>query len=173
MTTHDSSRRSFIRTAGVAMSAPLAAVVTQVPLGAAAPPDPLQARLAHLEDVQAIRALNQAYARHLNAGAHEALVSLFEDPRSVRHDRSLRAVTADSFGEHDVVEVTPDRTTATASVYCSAETETALDPDCPLVAMAREQGGGVVRHTGAGVLQITYVHVEAGWKLRTATFRAT
>ena len=39
-----------------------------------------------------------------------------------------------------------------------------IGPDCPLVAMAREQGGGVVRHTERGTLENAYVKREGVWK---------
>jgi hypothetical protein len=62
-------------------------------------------------------------------------------------------VLPDGFGA-DRIDVAPDGT-ATASLRCIVETDVPIGPYCPLVAMAREQGGGVVRL----------------WTLHTAGFR--
>lgn len=74
MTKTLATRRSFIWTAGAALSAPLAA-------GATVPAQieddhSIEDRLAFLEDVKAIRALNQAYAGHIN-GRTAAAAAVF------------------------------------------------------------------------------------------------
>jgi hypothetical protein len=165
-----STRRSFIRTAGTALSAPLAAVAVTTPLGAVQEVDPLTARLARLEDECAIRALNQAYARHLNAGASEAMAALFADASDARVDTSLRSVSADGFGEQDAIDVAADRQTATARVYCVVEADTVIGPSCPLVEMAREQGGGVVTRTEHGVFENAYVRRDGIWRLQRSAY---
>ena len=55
-----STRRSFIRKTGAALSVPLAAVAATVPASAVTDGDPLTARLAMLEDVNAIRSSSSA-----------------------------------------------------------------------------------------------------------------
>ena len=42
-------------------------------------------------------------------------------------------------------------------MHCTVEIETAIGPSCPLVEMAREQGGGVVMRSEAGVFENAYV----------------
>lgn len=167
-----SSRRSFIQKAGSALSVPLAAAAAHVPAGAAASDDPLNARLTRLEDLDAIRALNQEYARHVNAGACHELAALFADPRNAPGDSDLRRIAPDGFGEQDVIAVAFDRRTASALLHCTVHLETAIGPDCPLVEMARQQGGGVVRRTERGAFENVYVRRDGVWKLERSTYRA-
>jgi hypothetical protein len=158
-----STRRSFIRKTGAALSAPLAAAAVAVPVRAAADPDPLAARLALLEDTHAIRALNQAFARQVSAGSAEVFGI----------DPSIGSVAARAFGEHDLVTVAADRHTATSVMHCTVEINTPIGPSCPLVEMAREQGGGVVRRLEAGVFEIGYVRRDEAWAIHHATYRTT
>jgi len=169
------SRRSFIRTAGVALPASFAAVgagVGAVSVNVAAAGEPLEARLARLQDENAIRALNQEYARHVNAGTREALASLFAAPAAAHIDPEVRGVTPRGFGEHDRIEIAADRQTATASIEVSLNAGTAIAPDCTVVQMARAQGGGVVEWTEHGVFENTYVKRDGVWKIQRAAFRA-
>jgi hypothetical protein len=156
-----STRRSFIRTTGAALSVPLAAVAATVPASAVVGDDPLMARLGMLEDVNAIRALNQAYARQVNAGADEASAAM-----------GIRRVAADGFGERDVIEVAPERQTATALMHCTVEIETVIGPSCPLVEMAREQGGGVVTRVETGVFENVYARRDGIWKIQRSAYRS-
>ena len=156
MTTNaGSTRRSFIQTAGAALSAPLAAAAATVPVNAT-DSDPLNARLAHLEDLDAIRALNREYARQVNAG---------------ERDLGVSAMSPDGFGEQDVIDVAPDRQTATALLHCTVTLESVIGPDCPLVDMARQQGGGVVRRNERGVVEHTYVRRDGIWRIESSTHR--
>ena len=171
MTRHVSTRRSFIRTAGVAVSGPLAAAAAVAPVAASAGVDPSRARLDLLEDIGAIRALNQAYARHLNAGATTEIAALFADPSNAPLTPGVRSIAAHAFGEQDVIEVAADRATATGLVHCTVDAEIPIGPDCPLVDMARQQGGGVLRRTERGVFANTYVRRDGGWRIAGSTFR--
>lgn len=170
-TTTISTRRSFIRTAGAALSVPLTAAAPIALAGAGREGNELKERLAMLEDVNAVRALNQAYARHVNAAAHEEIAGLFADPSDAPVDRGVRGVTADRFGENDVIEVAADRATAAASLHCLVETESIIGPTCPPVEMARAQGGGVVRSSERGVFENLYVRRERIWKIHRSTWR--
>jgi hypothetical protein len=170
-TTSASTRRSFIWTAGAAVSAPLAAAAATVPPSAFEDDAALAARLSRLEDMNSIRALNQAYARLFNAGAREELVSLFADPSEAHTDPGLRAVTAVDFGDHDVIDVAADGNTAVAVLHCTAEAESDIGPSCPLVEMARQQGGGIVRRTERGVFENLYVKHEGFWKIQRSRYR--
>jgi hypothetical protein len=166
-----STRRSFIRTTGAALSVPLAAVGATLPATLVADGDPLLTRLEMLEDVNAIRALNQAWARHVNAGEDEAIAALFSDASAARIDPSIRSVAAAGFGEQDVIEVAADRQTATGLMHCMVEIETAIGPSCPLVEMAREQGGGVVMRSEAGVFENAYARRDGSWTIERSTYR--
>jgi hypothetical protein len=71
----------------------------------------------------------------------------------------------DGFGEHDVIEIATDGTTATAHTRCAVQTEAVIGPNCTLVEMAREQGEGVLRRSEKRVLVSTYVKVSGTWKI--------
>jgi hypothetical protein len=156
-----STRRSFIRKTGVALSAPLAVAAAVIPVRADAVDDSLAGRLARLEDINAIRELNQAFARQVSAG----------DAQGIGIDPGIRDVMASEYGEHDVIDVAPDRETATGVMHCTVEIETPIGPSCPLVEMAREQGGGVVRRSETGVFEIAYVRRDGTWIIQRSTYR--
>ena len=171
MTTTGSTRRTFIQTAGSALSVPLAAAAATAPAAVGGDGDPLKARLAYLEDLGAIRALNQEYARHVNAGDRDAIGVLFVNPSDPQVDPDIRSMTPDGFGEQEVIDIAPDRETATAQLQCTVHVESAIGPSCPLVEMARQQGGGVVRRTERRVFEHAYVRREGVWKLKRSTAR--
>ena len=158
-----STRRSFIRTTGAALSVPLAVVAATVPVTAIAGDDPLLARLGMLEDLDAIRVLNQAFARQVGAG----------DAASMGIDASIRRVSPQEFGQRDVIEIAPDRQRATSVMHCTVDIETAIGPSCPLVEMAREQGGGVVTRSETGVFELVCVKRDATWTIERSTYRST
>ena len=172
MTTNTrSTRRSFIQTAGAALSVPLTAAAVTAPLiAASADGDSLEARLAYLEDLNAIRTLNQEYARHVNAGTPEATVALFANPSDAQVDPEIRGMAPDRFGEQDVIDIAADRQTATARLHCTVHVESAIGPSCPLVDMARQQGGGVVRRTERGIFENIYIRRDGIWKLQRSVY---
>ena len=142
------TRRSFIRRAGAVLSSPVA-------IAAAAPPHTVAAaevgtdttRLARLEDLNAIRALNHEHAAQANARAWD-------------------------FGRQDVIDIAPDRMTATATLHCIVEHEIAIGPECPTVEMARQQGSGVIRHDERGIFDNSYVRRDGTWTLERSNFRS-
>jgi hypothetical protein len=164
-----STRRIFFGHASAALSAPLAVAATLAAEGQDA--EDVAARLGALEDANAIRALQQAYVRLVNAGAHEDVAALFADPAAALVDTSVRILSADSFGEHDVIDVAPADGTATARLHCTVETESPIEPCCTLVQMARLQGEGVVKRSERRVLESAYVKRHGAWKLARAAFR--
>ena len=157
MTTKTATRRSFIAVTGAALSAPVAAAAatssTWLPPSGGRP-DPLAARLARLEDLDAIRALNQ---------------TLFSDSSSAQLEADIRSISPVDFGQHDVIEVAADRQTATARLHVTVHTETEIDPDCTLVEMAKLQGEGVARWSEPAVLENTYVRRDGVWKIEAVT----
>jgi hypothetical protein len=157
-----STRRRFFWQASAALSVPLAAAAAGVAQGA---DRDANARLATLEDASAIRELQRTYARLVNSGAHERARGLFANPSGANVDASIRHLSTDGFGEHDVIEIAPDRKTATARTYCAVQTETAIGPDCTLLEMARGQGEGVLRRAETRVLASRYVNVGGTWKI--------
>ena len=154
MKTSSSTRRSFLQTAGAAFSVPLAAAAT-VPVSAAGDGGPLNARLAHLEDVEAIRALNLEFARRVNTGDHA----------------DIQGVASEGFGEEDMIDIAPDRQAARATLHCTVQLETEIGPSCTLVEMAREQGCGIFRRTERAVLEHEYVRRDGAWKILRSAHR--
>jgi len=155
-----SSRRSFIRRTGAALSAPLAAAGMAVP-SAAATTDPAASRLALLEDLDAIRALNHELLRQVEAG----------EAGQLGVDPGIGRVSPLDFGARDRIEVAPDRRTAIGVLHCSVEIATPIGPSCTLVEMAREQGGGVVRRTETGVFETVYVRRGGRWRVERSIYR--
>ena len=169
-TTVNSARRGFIWKASAALAAPLAVGAASASAHATAR-DASQARLAELEDVNAIRELTRRYVRHVNAGAHEDAAALFAEP--ARADkRFARTLATDPLGGEDSIEIAAGGTSATGRLPCTAEIETPIEPATPLVEMARAQGGGVVRRSERGVLEGTYVKRDGGWQIERLSFRA-
>ena len=167
-TTVNSARRGFLRKASAALAAPLA-------VGAAGPAahaggDTSQARLARLEAVNEIRELARRYMRHVNAGSHDAAALFSDAGRADPPD--IRALAADPLAGEDTIEIAPSGTAATARLHCTAEIETRIEPVTPLVAMARAQGGGVLRRSVRGVLEGTYLKRDGRWKIERLEFRA-
>jgi hypothetical protein len=169
-TTVNSARRGFLWKASAALAAPLAVGAASASAHATAR-DASQARLAELEDVNAIRELTRRYVRHVNAGAHEDAAALFAEP--ARADkRFARTLSADPLGGEDSIEIAAGGTSATGRLHCTGVIETPIEPATPLVEMARAQGGGVVRRSERGVLEGTYVKRDGGWRIGRLSFRA-
>jgi hypothetical protein len=166
-----STRRRFFWQAGAAVSAPLAVSSALASQDGVERAEGSQSRLAALEDVNAIRALHQTYARLVNAGASAEIAKLFADPSEVRVDESIRSLSADGFGEQDLIEVSADRRTATARTPCIVHSESAIEPSCPLVEMARQQGEGVLRRSERRVLENAYVKQGGVWKIERSAYR--
>jgi hypothetical protein len=147
------TRRSFIAVAGASLSAPVAAAAAALPW---LPPSggsstALEARLATLEDVNAIRALNRAY--------------FCEGPVIV----DGHAVSPAGFGVDDAIDVAADRATASARVQVTVRIETPIGPECTVVEMATLQGGGVITHEQSGVLVRMYVRRGGVWTVSHAS----
>jgi hypothetical protein len=170
-TTVNSARRGFLWKASAALAAPLAVAAASASAHAAGARDASHARLAELEDVSAIRDLTRLYVRHVNAGAHAEAAALLAGPARAATG-SARTLAADPLGGEDAIEIAAGGTTATARLHCTAETLTPIEPVTPLVAMARAQGGGVVRRSERGVLEGAYVKRDGVWKIERLAFRA-
>jgi len=169
-TEKSSTRRSFFWQAGAALSVPLGASGAHAATSRS-DSDDLQARLAALEDANAIRVLQQTYARLVNAGAHEQLAKLFAAVSDARVDATIRCLSPEDFGEHDVIAVAADRNSATATALCTVRIATAIEPRCSLEEMARQQGDGFVTASERRVLENSYVKQSGVWKIKSSTYR--
>ena len=141
------TRRRFFGGA-VALATPLAAA-------AAVARDDLAARLAALEDANAIRALLWRHVRSINARA------------GVAPEAHLRSVALDA----DVtIDIATDGT-ATVQVLCTVETATPIAGGGTLVDMARLQGDGVLKRTERRLLHGRLVKQQGVWQLGSAELR--
>ena len=166
-----STRRRFFGHAGAALSVPLTATTAFAALPSTG--DAAAARLAALEAGDAIRTLQQTYARLVNAGAHDEAARLFVEPAAMPRDAGLCRLAADWFAANDIVVVAPDGENATARLDCTAEIETPIDARYTLVEMARQQGGGTLRATEQRALESSYVKRGGAWKIAGLVLRRT
>ena len=178
--TVNSARRGFLWKASAALAAPLAVGASTASAHAAGDRDASQPRPAQLEDLNAIRELTRRYVRHVNAGAHDEAAALFADPAhsaaaagaAPQSGTSIRTLAADPLGGEDTIEIAAGGVAATARMHCTAEIETPIEPVTPLVEMARAQGGGVLRRSQQGVLDIAYLKRAGIWQIERLGFRS-
>jgi hypothetical protein len=163
------TRRRFFFTAGAALTAPVAAVAAAP--GTTDDHEALQARLALLEDLDAIRALHRAVLKRLNAGEQDELATLFDGRGAGLADARIRRLSDDAVFGEDVIEIAADGQRASARLHVRAELEVPIASDDTAVAMARLQGGGVVRHAEQGVLECVCVKRRGAWKIERAEFQ--
>lgn len=162
------TRRSFFWKAGAAVCVPFAAASSA---GTARDGEDMRARLALLEDLDAIRKLNRAYLRYVDAGERRQALRLFADPARAAIRDDVAGVRADQGHPEDVIEMSADRTIATARMHCTVRIEAPIEPACPLVEMARAQGGGVVKRSESGVFETVCVKHGGTWKLSASSYR--
>jgi hypothetical protein len=160
------TRRRFVLGAGAALAAP----VTLAAAGGAGEPN--DARLTALEDANALRELQRAYARRVNAREHAAAAELFASPARAAFDDRVRELCVDTLSEDAAIEIAADRRTAIARAACVVRIESPIEaPGCTLVDMARAQGEGLVRSTERRVLEHAFVRVDGVWKIESAALR--
>jgi hypothetical protein len=184
-----STRRAFFCSAGAALSGPLA-------LAAATPRQ--QARAGSLEDENAIRAVQLAYASRLNERAYTEVLDLFAEDAQVllsgvtfAGTTGIRRLYLGHFaqrgiaGPHpvhvllipyapqlDIIRVAADRQSATGRFHYLVDAEAPLPAGPPLVEMARQQGG-TMRWREHGACENSYVRVGEAWKITRLEYRAT
>jgi len=171
-------RRTFIRNAGAALSATVAAST------AAAGSEP-----ASRTDTQpaedAIRRLHHTFIERLNQRRYDELPELFarsdtQPPRVAHFYRTLPEGVLPPVHDYlvgheqhlDTIEVAPDQRNATARFHCLTRMEAELSPTLPLIDMARQQGQGVIQWWESGVLETTYVMSASGWQISRLSFRS-
>jgi hypothetical protein len=153
------TRRSFFGHAGAALATPLATTVAFV--GQRDGAGYVFGRLDTIEDLNAIRVLQQRYARLVGAGRGEALAALFADPALASVGEPVCNVVIDG---DDAIELSSDGT-ATARVPCVVTTVTPIADDGTFAEMARLQGDGVIKRTEKRVLSSALVKLDGTWKL--------
>ncbi len=167
------TRRRFLARAGAALAAPAALAAAGEATAAGRGDSTLEARLAALEDASAIRALQRAYVRHLNARDTDAIAEVCAVPQRVALDAAVQELAPHSH-EDAIIAVAADRLTATARLPCTVRIETPIEaPGCTLVEMARLQGEGVVRRTERRVLEQWFVRGPgvSQWRIERTVLR--
>jgi hypothetical protein len=162
------TRRGFLFTAGAALTAPVAAVTTAQ--GKTDDHEALRARLALLEDLDALRALHRAFLKHLNAGEQDELGALFDGRSAALADPRIRRLSDHAAFGRDVIEIAADGQRASARLHVTVQLESSIASDDTAVVMARLQGGGVVRHREQGVLEYVCVKRRGAWKIERTEF---
>jgi len=163
--------------------------------------DKLSNQIGCLEDANVIRRLHQTYESYLDKGMYEEVVNLFADEGEVvfnggafaGKDKGVRRLYCDHFLQgrtgrkiepapgfepdpaqlQDVVEIAPDRRSASARFPYSMQVGTPIVSDSQLVQMARLQGQGIIRWWEGGVYEASYVKDGDGWKIKILEFRVT
>jgi hypothetical protein len=111
------------------------------------------------------------------AGIGAAVVHAQDDVVAIRallHEHAQRlGARPDAFGSQERIEIGADGRTGRAALPCVMDVQTVIGPDCPLVDMARQQGGGVERRIERGVLEASCVKRDGAWTLEDAAFRPT
>lgn len=172
-------RRIFIRNAGAALSATVAAS-TAAAAGSQAPSDP-DTKAAEDE----IRRLHHTFVERLNAKRYGELPELFarpdtQPPRVAHINRHLPEGVLPPVHDYlvgheqhlDTIDVAPDRRNAAARFHCLTRIEAELRPTLPLIEMARQQGQGAIQWWESGVLETTYVRSASGWRIGRLAFRS-
>jgi SnoaL-like domain len=158
------TRRGFLFRATAALSAPLTLAAVAEP-SAPARQGALEARLAALEDANAVRELQHAYVRAVNAGERAAARALFAGSVRAVCDETLGAIAA-AAGDEGWFEIAADRSTAIARLPCTVRYVTPIEaPGSTLVEMARLQGEGTLRRHVRGVLEQAFIREDGTWKI--------
>jgi hypothetical protein len=161
----NNNRRSFIRNAGIAVTA--AATGNGAAAGTADTAS-LQHRLGVLEDTNAIRALQQRCFTLMRDGKVPELVALFSGNAVEVH---AAKVLLDARLEHTDIDVAPDRQSATARLHSRVLLGIPLAGDSTLEQMARLQGQTERQWSETGIYTARYVKHGADWKIAQLEFR--
>jgi hypothetical protein len=178
-----STRRRFFSSAGAVLAAPLAAGTVRAD---EAGRSERELRLARLEDREAIRELNRAFVRHSNARSiagsaspsmstavdRVEVAALFAESADLPVEKGLTRLAMQADRESEVIEISPDRTSARATLRCNVELEAPIGPDCTLVEMARLQGDGTLGRVEARALELEYVNCGNVWKIARSSYRS-
>jgi hypothetical protein len=157
MSASTTDRRSLLK-AGAMAAAPLAAAVPMAALAA----DDSRARLARLEDVRAIEALQRKFLRHLTGEGDCG--EFIAASGAVELGEGFRAIAEDARHEAELV-LADDGRTASARCACRVEREVEFTGDTTLEQMARFQGQGSHRHEEHRVLATEFVKGKDGWRI--------
>ncbi len=160
---NSSTRRSFLKK-GALLAVPLAAAAAPAAIAA---DGSLKSRLARLEDESAIRNLHHSWLKQFNSADADAIAPLLANSRALPAD-VVRSIAVDHSRELDVIEIAPDRKSASGRFACTAEIETPITRDSTLAQMAHAQGSGFIRRTERRLLRVGYVKTSGAWSIASA-----
>ena len=158
----NNDRRSFIRTAGLAVTAAVAAS----PAVADSDTESLRHKLGLLEDSSALRDLQQRYFTLAQQRSSE-LAGLFADGVVDVYPATLLDVRVDA----SEVDVAPDRQRATATLHARVLLATPVSGKGTLQQMARLQGQTEHQWSESGIYTASYVKRGAEWKIAALAYR--
>ncbi len=159
----NNTRRTFIRNAGVAMTAAVAGsgvAANTVDAGN------LQHKLGMLEDTNAIRALQQSYFALAQQRNDAGLAALFAGDVAQVHAASV----LDTRLDEESIAVAADRQSATAQLRSRGEFATPMSGNGTLQQMARLQGLSEQQWRESGIYTAEYVKLGTEWKIGTLKY---
>lgn len=152
MSAQSTDRRTMLKLGALAV-APLAALAPGVVLAA---DDGSAARLARLEDEQAIAALARDVVKRVNAGE-----ALGQDP-------AISAVAPDQANDPHIIFAT-DGTSATLRRACTTRRDVAFTGQSTLEQMARFQGQAAASSVQSATLEAHMARTPQGWAVTRLT----
>jgi recombinational DNA repair ATPase RecF len=158
----NNNRRTFIRNASVAVTAAVAGS------GASAATDTntLEHKLGVLEDLNAIRALQQRYFALVQQRNDAELAALFVTQATQVHTARVLDARLDDAS----IEVAQDRQSASAQLRSRVQLATPMRGNGTLQQMARLQGQSEQQWSESGVYTAQYVKLDGKWKISSLSF---
>ncbi len=143
------NRRAFLK-AGALVAAPIGVLAPTIVL--AASDGGTAARLAKLEDEQAITGLTRDALRRFNAG------------ETFGFDPAISAITPDAQAD-PVIEIAADGTSASLRQLCAIDRSIAFSGNSTIERMARFQGQAAASTGSSGTLDARLVRLGDGWEI--------
>jgi hypothetical protein len=196
----DKTRRSFFWKLGAGASGALAATAG-LARPASQESDDLSQQVARLEDEKTLRKLHRDFEQALDDRRYDDVVELFADDAEVLFDGDVFSDRTDGVSrlyrdrfragksgrrmepapgfevaadeQHDRVEVSGDRLSATAIFPYSIQVGRPIESESSLVSMARLHGEGVETWWEGGVYNVVYGRDTADrrWKIRKLEYK--
>ncbi len=163
----NNNRRTFIRNAGVAMTAAVAGSGAAAGTADTADAGNLQHKLGLLEDTNAIRALQQSYFALVQQRNDAGLAALFAGDVTQVHT----ATVLDTRLDEESIEVAADRQSASAQLRSRVQLGTPMSGNGTLQQMARQQGLTEQQWNEAGIYTAHYIKLDGAWKIRELNYR--
>lgn len=160
MSNKNATRRGFFVKAGAVLSAPAALAGAVQATATHAESGSLAARLAELEDENALRRISAGLIGAVKDGSHDALEC---------SGTGLREILLDNLDSAPTFDFSNARGSARVRLRCTARFAAPIEaPGSALLDMARAQGEGFVQSARTQMLEIDCEKSESGWSVRSA-----